>query len=467
MAPLQLSDVERFRQVRSVLIRVLVANAAVASGKITVGLITGTLSMVADGFHSAMDSASNLIGIIAAHMAGQPPDDDHPYGHRRFETLATLAIGFLLLVAAWEILGSAIEKLTTGAAPDRSPITFVVMLGTMVVNAFVVGYETRQGRRLRSDVLLADASQTRVDLFISASVIAGLVANLLGVGWADALISLVIVVLIVRAAAEILGKATPVLTDKMALDPATIRQVAEAVPGVEAVTRVRGRGPADAIYADVAVSVQPAITTAQAAAIAREVSERVQSQVEGVAEVQVEVHPFYERPPDPAVIIRAEADKLGLSVHEITHTQVGLRHIVEMHVEVAAEQSLRQAHDQVTALEERVRVALPDVAHVITHIEPTEGSSGTAFHSTGALGQRESALKVARSLFPDANWHNPTIRPVHGGYALSLECTLPGETSVREAHRIAEQVETAIRANLPHIQRVTIHTEPAEDHSHS
>lgn len=463
MTPIPQNDIERFRQVRVVLIRVLIANAAVAGGKLFVGLITGTLSMVADGFHSAMDSASNLIGIIAARMAGQPPDDDHPYGHRRFETLATLAIGFLLLVAAWEILGSAIDKLTTGAAPERSPITFAVMIGTMIVNATVVWYETGQGRRLRSDVLLADASQTRVDLFISASVIAGLVANLIGIGWADALISLVIVVLIVRAAVEILGKATPILTDKMAIDAATIRQVAETVPGVEAVTRVRGRGPADAIYADLAVSVQPAVTTAQAAAIAREVSERVQSQVEGVAEVQVEVQPFYERPPDPAILIRAEADKLGLSVHEITDTMMGRGRVVEMHVEVPAEQSLRQAHDQVTALEERVRAALPDVAHVVTHIEPTEGSGGAAMQSTGALGQRENALKIARSLYPNANWHNAMIRPVHSGYALSLECMLPGGTSVREAHTIAEQVETAIRANLPHIQRVTIHTEPAED----
>jgi cation diffusion facilitator family transporter len=419
--------------------------------------------MVADGFHSVMDASSNIVGIVGTALASRPPDDSHPYGHRRFETIATLSIGGLLLVAAWEILKTAVERLFSGSAATASPLSFAVMLGTMAVNLVVTVYETNTGKRFGSDILLADASQTRVDILVSFSVIIGLIATDFGFAWMDTVIALLIVALIGRTAFTILYKTTQILVDAAAVDPGEIRRIVADVPGIDSILRVRSRGPADTIMTDIDVQVQPATTADRASAIADEITERVKDRFQGVTEVQVHFAPHHEGPQDYALVARAAADALGLSIHEVTEILTSEGNVLEMHVEVSPTLTLREAHKQATELERRVRTALPDINNVITHIEPVSGQPGAVMQTARAVSQRDQALAIAEGLYPDAHWHDATIRPVMGGYAMTIHCWLPGNSSVQEAHAIAEHVETQIRAALPQIQRVTIHTEPPDD----
>lgn len=456
-----LTDSQRFKQVQRVFQRTLAANVAVSAAKLIVGVLTGSLAMIADGFHSAMDASSNLIGMVAASIAAQPPDAEHPYGHRRFETLATLAIGGLLLVAAWEILTTAIERLLHGGVVEVTAISFAVMLGTLSVNIAVVLYESSQARRLRSDVLRADVAHTRVDIFVSLSVIISLIFTGLGIGWADTLVALLIVALIGRTAFGILRQTSQVLADRAALDPEAIQRVVASVPGVESVSRVRSRGPADAVHADVEVRVQPATTAERAFAIAGEIKARLKESLQGVTEVQVQVQPHYATPPDRATMVRAVADALGLAVHEVTEIVTGRGIALEMHVEVSPLLTLAAAHEQVSAFEARVRATMPEICDVITHIEPASRQADVVLHSGHAALLREQALQIARSAHPEAHWSDANVRTVAGGYAVMLRCALSGEMSVQEAHAIAEQVEMRIRSEMPLVQRVTIHTEPA------
>ena len=455
-------EIQRYREVRTVLWRVLLLNLLVALAKIVVGLTTGALAMVADGFHSVMDASSNFIGIAGVIVAARPPDDSHPYGHRRFETMATLSIGGLLLVAAWEILKTAVERLFGGSHATAEPISFAVMLVTIVVNLFVTLYETKRGKRLGSDFLMADAAQTRTDLVISSSVILGLFATQAGFAWMDTVIALLIVLLIGRTAFSILSKTTKILVDAAAVDPIEIRRVVEGVPGIDSIIRIRSRGPADSIMTDIDVQVQPATTADHAEAIADEIERRVKAAFRGITEVQVHFAPHHDTPQDVTLVARAAADALGLSIHEVTEILTTQGVILEMHVEVKPTLSLDQAHQEVTQMEGRVRAALPDVYDVITHIEPASGQPGAVMQTSRAIAQRDEALRIAVGLYPDAHWHDATIRPMMGGYAMTIHCWLPGEVSVQEAHSIAEHVETQIRAALPQIQRVTIHTEPPE-----
>ena len=137
--------------VRRVLLITLGLNLGVAFSKIIIGLWSGALAITADGFHSMIDGSSNVVALFANRLANRPPDDDHPYGHRRFETLAALGIGAFLLVTAWEITSGALERLGGGGeAPVITPLAFVVMLGTLAVNIFVNRYETQAGRRYHS-----------------------------------------------------------------------------------------------------------------------------------------------------------------------------------------------------------------------------------------------------------------------------------------------------------------------------
>ncbi len=455
-------DQARFRQIRNVLWRVLLLNLSIALTKLIVGLLTGTLAMIADGIHSLIDTSANLIGIFGAAIAGRPPDADHPYGHRRFETLSTLAVGGLLVVAAWEILKASIDHLLSHSDATATPVSFAVMIFSMLVNLITTRYSRFHAAALHSDVLWAGAVESRSDLVISLSVLFGLAATALGFTGFDTLIALLIVGWIIYTAYGILRKTTLILTDAVAVNPDDIQRITLQVAGVDKVIRVRSRGAADAVYADIDVQVEPATTADHTAAIAAEIESRVRAAFTGIAEVEVHFAPYRAQKPDSALVARAAADALGMTIHEVTEILTGDCIALEMHVEVAPTLTLDEAHRRVSELESRVRAALPDVCDVITHIEPVSGQPVPILHTTRALGYMKQALAIAHRLYPDAHWHQPTIRPAMGGYAITLHCWLPGAMSIQEAHALAEHVETQIRASIPQVQRVTIHTEPPE-----
>ena len=451
---------ERHRQVRRVLWLTLFANLGVALSKLAVGLATGALAMIADGFHSALDASTNVIGLVGNAIAARPPDEDHPYGHRRFETIAAMAVGGLLLLTAWEIAGQAIERLQAGGQPTVTLLSFGVMLVTMAINLTVSRYERAVGRRLQSELLLADAANTSADVFVSLSVLVSLGAVALGLAWADVVAALIIIVLIGRAAWQVLWQTGRVLVDTAPLNPEVIQAAISQIPGVLAVDRVRSRGPVDAMQLDIDVRVDPALTADHAQVLADTVRTRLYETIAGITEIEVHCAPYYAMPRDYALIARAEADALGLSIHEVVLFDTPEGPVLEMHVEVPPNQMLEDAHHEVTAFEDRVRAAIPTLFDVMTHIEPAHRGSIPLARSERAGEVREEALRLAEALYPSVNWHNVFIRPEAHGYALSMHGGLTDDVTVEEAHLLAERTETHLRAALPLLQRVTIHTEP-------
>ena len=158
--------------VRRVLWITLGLNVAVSAAKVVVGTLSGSVSMVADGYHSLVDGSNNVIGLIVAAFAFAPPDRAHPYGHRKFETAATLAIGLALLTLAYNVVEEALSSAARSHAPRINALNWVVMGATLAVNLFVTSYESRQGRRLGSTYLLADAAHTKSDIYVTLGVIA-------------------------------------------------------------------------------------------------------------------------------------------------------------------------------------------------------------------------------------------------------------------------------------------------------
>jgi cation diffusion facilitator family transporter len=456
------------QQVRRVLIVTLVLNVTVALAKIIIGLWSGALSITADGFHSIVDASSNVIALAANHIAHRPPDADHPYGHRRFETIASLGIGGFLLLTAWEIITVALERLGgDGQKPDLNPLTFAVMIGTLMLNLFVTTYERREGQRLRSELLLADAAHTGTDVWVTVSVLVSMaVIRLLGWTWVDTAAALVIVVLILRAAWGVLRQTGSVLVDTAPYAPELLTAWTEELPCVGHVVRARSRGPADAVQVDIDVQVAPETTTDHTEAISNAIRDQLNRHIEGLAEVEVHFVPVDSGHKDYALLARARADALGLSTHEVHLSEGHGGKILEMHVEVPPDQTLGLAHERVSRLEHDVQTALPEVAEVITHIEPAvrsdSGAPAEEMVSDYAKTLTEQALKLLESHYPQAVWHHLWTVPSQAGFAMTMHVTLPSQLSVEAAHRVAETAETLLRAELPQLERVTIHTEPPE-----
>lgn len=278
------------KQIKRVLWQVLGLNFLVAGAKIAVGSATGSLSMVADGFHSAMDGTSNVIGLVGMTLAERPPDEDHPYGHQKYETFATLAIGLLLLLTTWNILKSAINRFIEGSSPEVTALSFVVMFVTMGINWAVSRYESKQGERLKSSVLLADSAHTRSDVYVSLSVIGGLVAIKLGWLWVDTAVALIIVIVIGKVGWEIIRRASNTLADSAVVDPAEVEKIALSVDGVKSCHKIRSRGTDLATYLDLHIQVDSHISLAEAHYLSHQVQDRLQEELD-VTDVVVHVEP--------------------------------------------------------------------------------------------------------------------------------------------------------------------------------
>ena len=275
--------------VQRVLWITLALNLGVSGGKIAVGLLSGSLAMVADGYHSLVDGSNNVIGLIVAAYAFAPPDRGHPYGHRKFETAAAAAIGVALLALAYHVLEGALARVAEPALPAIGPLNWAVMGVTMAVNLFVSWYEDREGRRLRSAFLVADATHTRADLFVSLGVVATFAAAKAGLAWADPLAAVFIAGVIAVQAVKILISAFHVLTDRAAIDPEPIESLAASVAGVQRVRDVRTRGRGDAVYVDLTVHLDGEVTLREAHEVADRIEEALKAAHPEI--VDVVVHP--------------------------------------------------------------------------------------------------------------------------------------------------------------------------------
>jgi cation diffusion facilitator family transporter len=285
----------RLVKIRRVLLCTLLLNIAVAAAKTGYGYSINSISMLSDGFHSFFDGTSNIIGIVGIWIACKPPDKDHPYGHRKFETLSTIAIAVLIFAAAAGILKEAYSRMTNPGDIDVTMTAFVIMAITLLVNIWVMTYETKKGHELKSEFLLADAIHTKSDIFISISVIASLIAAKMGYPEVDIIAALLITVLIARMGFSILQSAARVLTDGASIDPEEIKRVVMNVKGVRDSHSIRTRGVEDCVNIDLHLLVNPETKTINAHGIAHEVENAVKKEFPSVRDIVVHIEPYQDR----------------------------------------------------------------------------------------------------------------------------------------------------------------------------
>lgn len=285
---------EKYRAICRILWVILGLNWSVCAAKISVGFMIGSISMIADGIHSLADGVSNVIGLVAVAIAGKPADAEHPYGHHKFETLASLAIAGLLIMASVNIMGEGLRRLYHPQTPGVSWGSIVLMGVTVVINWSVMHYEYRRGKELQSDVLVADAMHTRSDIIVSTMVLFTLVGSKCGVLWVDAAASLGIALFIAWAAWGIIKHGAYVLCDGMGLNADDIRDVVLAVEGVLDCHNIRSRGRADCQFVDMHVLISKECSLLQAHQISTDVETAVKKVFHGVGDVVVHVEPFDE-----------------------------------------------------------------------------------------------------------------------------------------------------------------------------
>ncbi|MBD6615080.1 cation transporter [Komarekiella sp. 'clone 1'] len=230
-------------EVRKVLIITLLLNLFVMGLKAVVGYSTGSLSLLADALHSVTDSANNILGLVASKFSSPQPDREHPYGHHKFEAVGALGIAAFLGIACFEILQGAIERIIKGGEPVRISLPELwLLLIVLGVNIFVAFYERSVGKRVGSLILIADATHTMSDIWVTISVIGGLIGVWLGYQWMDIVLAFPVALLVFWSGWSVLKENLPWLVDQMAIAPEAIHAIATSVPGVVNCHDIASRG---------------------------------------------------------------------------------------------------------------------------------------------------------------------------------------------------------------------------------
>jgi cation diffusion facilitator family transporter len=276
---------------RRVLLQALLLNVLLGTSKILVGKLTGSLSMVTDGVHSFVDTSTSALGLVVTSFAFAPPDQGHPYGHRKFETSATLVIGLGLLVFAYRLVESALSHISEPKLPEIGFLNWAVMGFTVVADAGMSYHLSQEGRRLQSDYLRAAGAEMRSDIYVSLGVIASFAGARARLSWADPAVAALIAGFIAVSAVDILVRSFHVLTDRSVIPPGELAKVVLAIDGVEDAREIRTRGRPDAVYVDLVAHVDGDMPLREAHDVADRIEAALMSAHPEIVDVIVHVEP--------------------------------------------------------------------------------------------------------------------------------------------------------------------------------
>jgi len=286
----------RYKKISKVLIDIFFANIFIAILKIFLGYITKSASLSADGYHSLTDGFSNIIGLIGIKFASKPVDDDHPYGHKKFETLSCLFIAGMLIFIAALVVVNAINRFLNPVIPNVTIVYLIVLLIALGTNIFISIYEYKKGTKLNSEILKSDAIHTKSDVFVSIGVLFTMIIMKLGFPpIIDTIVSLVIAVVILHAAYEIFHDNCSVLVDKCAVDKEVIKKVLLNFSDVKGVHKIRSRGRFDDIFIDMHILTNPDMSIKQAHELVHSIENYLIVELDKNVQLVVHLEPWIYR----------------------------------------------------------------------------------------------------------------------------------------------------------------------------
>ncbi len=444
------------------------------SMKLVIGILTGSLGILAEAAHSALDLVAAVVTLVAVRISGRPADREHTYGHGKIENLSALFETVLLLVTCVWIIYEAINRLFFHEqAVEASFWAFAIMITSIVVDYSRSRVLYRAAKKYDSQALEADALHFSTDIWSSSVVIGGLLF-VLAADWfnipfltkADAIAAMGVAGIVVYVSVQLGKRTIAALLDGVptGIRDEILHRIGE-IEGVQEVERVRVRRSGPEAFADVTLKIARDMPFEQAHAIASKAEDKVRQVLPG-ADVVVQVNPVKLLDEGILAQVRVLAGRQGLGAHAIRLYEGKNLHSLELHLEVPDSLTVEQAHAQVDAFERELRRALPDIENVVTHIEPLgEASAAVAAKPVNEAQIMQVLEKLPEELGIDFQPHEVRMHHSEGQVSIAFHCVVEPHTAITDAHALTERIEQNLRAEIPGLGRVVIHVEPNRDES--
>lgn len=440
------------------------ASAGMAAAKFAVGIAIGSLALISEALHSSVDVVATVITWLVVRVSDRPADDEHHYGHGKFESLSALGVIAMLYVLAGGILVESYSRLREGAPPPTiSAIPFIVLLIDIAVNFWRARALHRTARDTKSQALAADALHFASDVLGSIAVIAGLALSGLGYAWGDAAAAIGVAVMIAMLGLRLARSTVETLLDR-APQGASQKAIAaiSAVPGVVDVERLRVRMVGSTHFIDAIVQVPRTYPIDRIDEIKRKAQDAV-SRVLDDADLTFTAAPVARDNESVRERIMVIARNSGLAIHHVTVHDLGGKLTVSIDLEVDGDMALNAAHDIAHELERSIRDEFGEDVEVDTHIEPLEPELPLG---ADAAPDRVEAIKAALARFAADgaihDIHSVRVRNTDAGEIVNFHCRAAPSMSVIKVHENVDAIERALRRAFPTVKRVISHAEPPD-----
>jgi cation diffusion facilitator family transporter len=464
-------DLSRSEKKRAAASSVLAA-LGLTGMKLVVGLLSGSLGVLAEAAHSGLDLVAAVVTLIAVSVSDRPADESHPYGHGKIENFSALIETVLLFITCAWIIYEAVQRIFFRQVEvDPSPWAFLVVIVSIAIDVSRSRMLMRAAKKHQSQALEADALHFSTDVWSSAVVLGGLAlvwagrhvlpaeSRLLDRADAVAALGVAFIVLFVsyrlgkRTIDVLLDSAPDGLKDK-------IVAAADEVEGVISPGQVRLRRSGPRVFVDMTIEVDRNLSFERTHAIAESVEARIQALVPD-ADVVIHTDPRETERENMARRIRAIAERNQIPVHNISVHEDNGEIYVDLHIEVDDHLLLRQAHELASHIEQDLRADIPKIARVDTHIESRGTGVGSGRDVTAEEGGLvERVKRIADGIIGRDCCHNILVRRQGDRLSVSLHCTFEPDLPVIEAHRLSSRIEEALKMDMPAIDQVLVHTEP-------
>jgi len=438
------------------------ASAGMAVAKLVVGLIIGSLALISEALHSSVDVVATVITWMVVRVSDLPADEEHHYGHGKFESISALGVIALLYVLAGGILVESYSRLREGTNPPTiSAVPFVVLLVDIAVNFWRARALHRAAQTTQSQALAADALHFASDVLGSIAVIIGLALAGLGFWWGDAAAAIAVAIMIAVLGFRMARSTVETLLDRAPEGASEVaRSAIRSVPGVVDVQRLRARKVGATYFIDSIVKVPRTYPIDRIDQIKQKAQAAVAAAL-GDTDLTFTAAPVALDNESVRERIMVIARNSGLAVHHVTVHDLSGRLIVSIDLEVDGDMALTAAHDIAHNLERNIRDEFGADVEVDTHIEPLEPELP---FGTDAPPDRIEIIRAALSRFAADtaihDIHNVRVRDTEAGEIVNFHCRAAPSMSVIKVHETVDEIERALRRAFPTVKRVISHAEP-------
>jgi len=441
--------------------RGILAGASLTLIEVAGGLLSNSLGLLSSSLNTFVDFISSIVMFIAVRESSKPPDEEHMYGHEKFESAAAIFEALLLLIGCLWITYTAVERLMIGwRGIELFWLALSVNFISIIIDGFAYLNLRASSKEYRNEAIQVGALHFLTDLLIAVTVIAGLILYRIGFWFADSAASLCIVAYIIFQSFKAMKESFATLTDTAPKGiPEEIEKKILNVKGVEDCHRLRVRRAGSKFFVDAHVKLAGKISLYRAHSITSQIEDEI-SRILPNSDIVIHTEPQVEE--DLTSIIRNIALEIpGIhDIHGITVRKISERLSISCHIEIDPEVSISKAHEIASQVEERIRNKLKNVLSVVTHLEPASKHSESFYRLESASTLQRKIMQIKENLPEVISLHNIQLLWRDGKYSISLHCTVDASLTLKRAHEIATEIEDKIRALDERITQVDVHCEP-------